>query len=39
MVPLGIADPVGNFLMDLGSKGVWFKPDVKGSAVIGYLSY
>ncbi|MGB8657492.1 MAG: 50S ribosomal protein L11 methyltransferase [Candidatus Zixiibacteriota bacterium] len=37
-VPEGIADQVSSLLMDLGSQGVWSKPDGEESILIGYLS-
>jgi ribosomal protein L11 methyltransferase len=38
VVPQNIADPVSNFLVEIGSKGVWFKQAKKNSHIIGYVS-
>jgi ribosomal protein L11 methyltransferase len=37
VVPQETADPMGNFLTDLGSRGVWFQPTGENTAVVGYL--
>jgi len=39
IVPEVITDQVSNFLIELGSRGVWFKPNGDNLALIGYLSF
>jgi ribosomal protein L11 methyltransferase len=38
VVPQNIADPVSNFLVEIGSKGVWLKQAEESSHIIGYVS-
>jgi ribosomal protein L11 methyltransferase len=38
VVPQNIADPVSNFLVEIGSKGVWLKQAEENSHIIGYIS-
>jgi ribosomal protein L11 methyltransferase len=38
VVPQNIADPVSNFLVEIGSKGVWLKQAGENSHIIGYVS-
>jgi ribosomal protein L11 methyltransferase len=38
VVPQNIADPVSNFLVEIGSKGVWLKQAGKNPHIIGYVS-
>jgi hypothetical protein len=38
-VPEVITDQVSNFLIELGSSGVWSKPNGDSLALIGYLSF
>jgi ribosomal protein L11 methyltransferase len=38
VVPQDIADPVSNFLVEIGSKGVWLKQAEENSHVVGYFS-